>query len=53
MQFPDTVVQVLDFDDLGVFFITFGHLSDYFGCTFRVKKQTGALKVPQEAPPRK
>jgi hypothetical protein len=32
---------------------TLGSLLEPFGCTFRVKKQTGAPKVPQEAPPPK
>ena len=30
-----------------------GALLEHFGCTFRVKTQTGAPKVPQEAPPQK
>ena len=37
----------------GINFATLGSLLEHFGCTFRVKKQTGAPKVPQEAPPRK
>ena len=55
----------LDFEDFGrhfwyfgTTFITFGinlgtlgSLLEHFGCTFRIKKQIGAPKVPKGAPP--
>ena len=37
----------------GRIFYHVGRFFEYFGGSFRVKKQTGAPKVPQEVPPRK